>query len=114
MLACIPGISYASAQSLVAPASQSGTLNSIAWVTEVLDQTSATRRAVPTGKSYHFRRIFRSWFHYGRGLQAREIYFSTRARGSSADYLPAGFDGTWVGRSQERASGAANSRDELR
>jgi hypothetical protein len=77
VLSCIPGIGYDNAHSLVAyRRSQSGTLNSIAWVKDVLEQNAAIQ-AGPylTGKSYQFSADIAALGHHGRGYKRVKYIF---------------------------------------
>ncbi len=77
VLGCIPGIDYDKAQSLVAyRRSQSAPLSSIAWVKDVLDQTSAIR-AGPylTGKAYQVSADIAAVGHHGRGYKRVKFVF---------------------------------------
>ena len=79
VLSCIPGIGYEKAQSVLSyRRAQSGTLSSIAWLTEVLDQNSAIQ-AGPylTGKSYQFSADIAAVGHFGRGYKRVRFIFDT-------------------------------------
>jgi type II secretory pathway component PulK len=80
VLACIPGIGLEKAPSLVAyRKSNSRQMNSIAWVKEVLEQSSAIQ-AGPylTGRSYQVTADIAAVGHHGRGYQRVRFVFDTR------------------------------------
>jgi DNA uptake protein ComE-like DNA-binding protein len=79
VLACIPGIGTDKAASLVAyRQSNPDKLNSVAWVSEVLDQASA-RQAGPflTGQSYQFSADIAAVGHHGRGYRRVRFVLDT-------------------------------------
>ena len=79
VLSCVPGIGYDKAQSLVSyRRSQSGTLSSIAWVKDVLEESNAIQ-AGPylTGKSYQFSADIAAVGHFGRGYKRVKFIFDT-------------------------------------
>jgi type II secretory pathway component PulK len=79
VLACIPGIGTDNAPTLVASRqTQAGTLNSVAWVKEVLDRNSAIQ-AGPylTGRSYQFTADIAAVGHHGRGYARVKFIFDT-------------------------------------
>jgi DNA uptake protein ComE-like DNA-binding protein len=79
VLACIPGIGTDKAQSLVAyRQSNPDKLNSIAWVKDALDRSSAIQ-AGPylTGESYQFTADIAAVGHFGRGYSRIRFIFDT-------------------------------------
>ena len=79
VLACIPGIGTDKAQSLVAyRQSNPDKLNSIAWVKDALDRSSAIQ-AGPylTGESYQFTADIAAVGHFGRGYSRIRFVFDT-------------------------------------
>jgi type II secretory pathway component PulK len=79
VLGCIPGLDSGKASQLVTyRQSNPNSLNSIAWVSTVLDQTSAIS-AGPwlTGKSYQFMADIAAVGHQGRGYRRTRFVFDT-------------------------------------
>jgi DNA uptake protein ComE-like DNA-binding protein len=79
VLACIPGIGFENAGALVAYRQmQSGTLGTMAWVTEVLEEADAIQ-AGPylTGRSYQFSADIVALGRQGRGYQWVRCVFDT-------------------------------------
>ncbi|MSU61293.1 MAG: hypothetical protein EXS31_02680 [Pedosphaera sp.] len=81
VLSCIPGIGVDKAQSVVASRrSQTKPLTSVAWLRDVLDQTSLLQAApYLTGKSYQFTADIAAVGHYGRGYRRVKFIFDTSA-----------------------------------
>lgn len=79
VLACIPGIGPEKAESVVAyRLSNTSATNSIAWVTQVLDQESAIAAGPHiTGRSYQFTADVAAVGHYGRGYRRTQFVFDT-------------------------------------
>jgi type II secretory pathway component PulK len=79
VLACIPGIGFDKAPTLVAyRKTNPGQLNTVAWVKDVLDRESALR-AAPwlTGHTYQFTADVAAVGRYGRGYQRARFVFDT-------------------------------------
>ncbi|HVY69807.1 MAG TPA: hypothetical protein VHH73_07745 [Verrucomicrobiae bacterium] len=81
VLACIPGIGYDNATTLVSTRraqAGTGTLSSIAWVRDALGNTAA-QQAGPyiTGKSFQFCADIAAIGHFGRGYRRVKFIFDT-------------------------------------
>lgn len=78
VLSCIPGISTNHAMDIVAyRQSNAGLTNSVAWVKDALNDTTAATRAGPylTGRSYQFTADIAAVGHHGRGYQRERFIF---------------------------------------
>jgi hypothetical protein len=88
VLACIPGIGTDKAPLLVAyRQTASDKLKSIAWILDVLDQTSALEAApYLTTHSYQFTADIAAVGHHGRGYQRVKVVFDTASGAPQAVY----------------------------
>lgn len=79
VLACIPGIGLDKAPSLIAyRQSNSGQLNSMGWLKEVLSQEQMVQAGpYVTGQSYQFSADVAALGHHGRGFQRTRFVFDT-------------------------------------
>ena len=78
VLACLPGMDAAKADTLVATRAGQTGQHSIAWVKEALDEQSATQLGpFITGRSYVYSADIAALGHHGRGYSRVKFIFDT-------------------------------------